>query len=251
MPELLVSVRSAEEARAAILGGASIIDVKEPDRGPLGRADARIWRDVVEAVGSARPVSVALGEITDELDALSPQDFERIAFRKVGLAHSGSDWRSSWRRLRERLAGGPAWVAVVYADWDLAEAPSPEEILDEALHLEACAGILVDTWDKSRPSPIDLSWRPWFERARQAGRFTALAGSLDRESIHRFASLLEPDIIAVRGAACLHGDRRNAIDPDRVAALAHVLEVASVGERSRDRGIEGVSRFSRWVKVPG
>ena len=36
---LLVSVRNASEARAAINGGADVIDIKEPDHGPLGMAD--------------------------------------------------------------------------------------------------------------------------------------------------------------------------------------------------------------------
>ena len=39
MTRLLVSVRSAAEAEAALAGGAAVIDVKEPTRGALGRAD--------------------------------------------------------------------------------------------------------------------------------------------------------------------------------------------------------------------
>ena len=38
-PGLLVSVRSADEAIAALAGGADVIDVKEPNRGALGAAD--------------------------------------------------------------------------------------------------------------------------------------------------------------------------------------------------------------------
>ena len=232
MPKLLVSVRSANEARSAALGGASIIDIKEPDRGPLGRAESHVWRAVVQAVGSDHPVSVALGELSSGLVGVSTNDFEGLAFRKVGLADSGPEWRKTWKRLRDRFPGGPAWVAVVYADWASANAPEPEAILDEALTIETCSGILVDTWDKSRPSPIDLSWRLWFERARLGGRFTALAGSLDHESIQRLAGL-EPDIIAVRGAACVDGNRRNAIDSHRVASLARLL--GSIGFDSGSR----------------
>ena len=36
---LLVSVRSADEAEAAIAGGADVIDVKEPSHGPLGMSE--------------------------------------------------------------------------------------------------------------------------------------------------------------------------------------------------------------------
>ncbi|MBY0228781.1 MAG: (5-formylfuran-3-yl)methyl phosphate synthase, partial [Gemmataceae bacterium] len=37
MPGLIVSVRSADEARIALENGADLIDVKEPSRGALGR----------------------------------------------------------------------------------------------------------------------------------------------------------------------------------------------------------------------
>src|SRR5947209_8028398 len=45
-PGLLVSVRSAAEARAALDGGAALIDIKEPARGPLGRADDGVMAEV-------------------------------------------------------------------------------------------------------------------------------------------------------------------------------------------------------------
>src|SRR5262249_2955716 len=44
---LLVSVRDAEEVDVAILGGAGLIDVKEPTRGALGRAEATVIAAVV------------------------------------------------------------------------------------------------------------------------------------------------------------------------------------------------------------
>ena len=42
LPALLVSVRDAAEAGNAVAGGAALIDVKEPARGALGRADDAI-----------------------------------------------------------------------------------------------------------------------------------------------------------------------------------------------------------------
>ena len=65
MTRLLVSVRSAAEAEAALTGGASVIDVKEPTRGALGRADDGAIADVVAAVAGRAPVSAALGELRD------------------------------------------------------------------------------------------------------------------------------------------------------------------------------------------
>jgi hypothetical protein len=68
MSGLLVSVRNAAEAEEALAGGADIIDVKEPSRGPLGRADAQNARDVIQTVSGRRLVSVALGELAESSD---------------------------------------------------------------------------------------------------------------------------------------------------------------------------------------
>ena len=65
MTRLLVSVRDASEALAALAGGADIIDVKEPTRGSLGMADGDAVAGVVEAVGERVPVSAALGELCE------------------------------------------------------------------------------------------------------------------------------------------------------------------------------------------
>lgn len=223
MAKLLVSVRSAAEALAALAGGAAVVDVKEPDRGALGRADPAVWTAVRAAVPVSIPVSVALGELrdwpVDEGELLI--DWSGVSFRKIGLAGEGADpgWVDRWAEVRSRSAAGPSWIAVAYADWRRAEAPSPDDVLDAATAAEDCAGILVDTWDKSHPSPVDLGWSGWFDRARESGRMTALAGRLDLDGIARLAPL-RPDLIAVRGAACPGGDRRAGVDAGLVAGLA-------------------------------
>src|SRR5438552_1913494 len=61
-PGLLVSVRSADEVKAALAGGADLIDVKEPAKGPLAPAEAEVVAAVIDKVGGRVPVSAALGE---------------------------------------------------------------------------------------------------------------------------------------------------------------------------------------------
>ncbi|HZW31702.1 MAG TPA: (5-formylfuran-3-yl)methyl phosphate synthase [Isosphaeraceae bacterium] len=232
MAKLLVSVRSADEAQAAMAGGAAIIDVKEPSRGSLGMAEFSVWRAVRQAVPASMPISVALGELKAwwRPVRLPPGCWSEIAFRKLGLACAGPDWRDRWRDLRERLDAGaasrpgtlsaqPDWAAVVYLDWEAARAPEPDAIIREAAAIEDCAGVLFDTWDKSRRHDYDASWGQRIARVKASGRFVALAGSLDLEAIGRLRTL-EPDVFAVRGAACRAGDRRGPIDPERVARLA-------------------------------
>src|SRR5256885_15086248 len=66
---LLVSVRGSVEARAALAGGADVIDAKDPARGALGP----VQRDRLAAIrrvgGAARPVSAALGDADDDATA--------------------------------------------------------------------------------------------------------------------------------------------------------------------------------------
>ncbi len=171
MAGLLVSVRSAAEALAALEGGAAIIDVKEPDRGALGRADPAVWAAVRAAVPSAVPVSVALGELAEG----SPPavSWTGIAYRKLGLAGAGSGWEALWASYRCAAGTGPGWIAVAYADWEQAAAPSPDAVLAAAL-AAGCRGILLDTWDKRRPGPVDARWNDWV--ARPPGRLAGCAG---------------------------------------------------------------------------
>ena len=64
---LLVSVRNADEAAAALDGGAAIIDVKEPRHGSLGAAEPEAIAAVARVVGDRRPWTMACGELGGEL----------------------------------------------------------------------------------------------------------------------------------------------------------------------------------------
>jgi uncharacterized protein (UPF0264 family) len=235
--KLLVSVRSVDEAYAAMAGGAAIIDVKEPSRGSLGRAPCSVWREVRAAVPSTVLVSVALGELNEwglQQITLPRGCWSGIAFRKLGLANATRDWRHRWRDLRHRLevegaarpgapSVRPAWVAVVYLDWEAAGAPDPEAVIAAAGAIDDCQGVLFDTWDKSRRIELEASWHRRIAGVKEMSRFVALAGSLDVEAIRRLRPL-DPDIFAVRGAACRSGDRNRPIDRERVARLAEAAK---------------------------
>lgn len=231
MAKLLVSVRSANEALLAFTAGADIIDVKEPDLGSLGRAEVSTWRQVRSVLPASVPLSVALGELNKWVEAVEhalPADaWNGLSFRKLGLAGVSPDWQETWRGLRLRLGNeqGPPWIAVAYADWLAARAPDPDAVLEAAGEATEIIGILVDTWSKTAPFQVDAGWIDWAHRVRQAGLMLAVAGGLDRRSIPALAALA-PDVVAVRGAACVGGSRRAAIDPDRVSAL--VLMAASL-----------------------
>ena len=101
MTALLVSVRSAAEAEAALAGGAALIDVKEPARGALGRADDAVIADVVRAVAGRAPVSAALGELRDGARRYRPASGCSPSSSAAWPAARGKNpqhGRRSWRR---------------------------------------------------------------------------------------------------------------------------------------------------------
>jgi uncharacterized protein (UPF0264 family) len=237
-PALLVSVRSAEEAGAALAGGAALIDVKEPARGALGRADDETIAAVVRAVGGQVPVSAALGEWRQPGAPAMPGATGELAYLKWGLAGCGGlhPWgpllRTVGRHLAERHPG-VAIVAVAYADWRRAQAPRPDEVCAWACERGGGA-FLLDTWGKDGSTLLDWAGPEevagWCGRCRAAGVRVALAGSLGPGQIRTLLPAA-PDWFAVRGAACAGRRREAAIDAGRVRELAGLLAEPVTGAR--------------------
>jgi uncharacterized protein (UPF0264 family) len=234
-------VRSAAEAEAARRGGATLIDVKEPARGPLGRADDDTIRAVVAWAAGRVPVSAAGGELLDCPAGLPGG----LAFVKWGLAGCrGRDWRGELAARRRAVeASGCRVVAVAYADWQRAEAPPPVEVASFAA-AERFAVFLIDTWGKDGTTLLD--WQPVAAvRAltgvlRPAGVRVAVAGSLRAGTMAALRSV-GPDWFAVRGAAC-RGGRDGSVCEERVRGLVSRLPNGSAEADSflpSPRGGEG------------
>lgn len=244
---LLISVRNPAEALAALENGADWIDVKEPLRGPLGMAEPRVIEAIVAAVAERAPVSAALGELTEQPDATRLP--AGISHAKLGLQSAGlRPWQ---QQLAMTFAKVPriAAVAVAYAGTmrkgDV-PTPAPREVLQWAIDHRA-AGILLDTHQKSSGNLLDfcdVAWlRSFIDRAHAARLFVALAGSL-RGAALTTALTLKPDLIAVRGAACIAEQRLQPIDPKRVRQLASIIaahNAATAGPTHR-RSPASVSR---------
>lgn len=232
MSDLLVSVRNVAEAMIALDGGAAIIDVKEPSRGPLGRADDETIAEIVRAVKDRRPVSAAMGEWAAQPTAIPSVG---LTYIKWGLARCQGEptWRDA---LQPTPSPAPQRVLVAYADWQCASAPSVDEVFEVAAHNPGSV-MLVDTHCKDannvirKAKPTLLDWLPqaWIvefcDRCRRAGVKIALAGSLGPAEI---AELLpaRPDWFAVRGAVCDDSDRHAEVRLEKVAALVKLLQSA-------------------------
>ena len=225
MTRLLVSVRSAQEAESAVRGGASLIDVKEPMRGSLGRASDRVLAEVVRIVAGRRPVSAALGELMEASNA--PTELP-LAYVKWGLANCQTGWQCKLRdTLHQWEAHQPNCrvVAVAYADWRRAKSPTPEEVCAFAVEY-AVGAFLIDTGQKDGSTMLDwlslLEIESLREQCRVAGVPIAMAGSLGPDEMRRLLPL-RPDWFAVRGAVCQGRQRESAIDEDAVRQLTALL----------------------------
>jgi uncharacterized protein (UPF0264 family) len=225
---LLVSVASAEEALAALAGGADVIDAKDPIAGALGAVSVQVLRDIDAAIGGVRPISAALGDASDARTIqCAAQTFAAcgVSFVKVGFAGIDSADRmaalTAATVLGARAGGGGHCRVVAAAYADAADMPMlPTTVLHTAARAGA-AGVLLDTADKGGPglrervAPLALA--AWVAEAHALGLLVALAGRLTADDLS-FVRDAGADIAGVRGAAC-DGGRTGRINPDRVRLL--------------------------------
>jgi len=256
---LLVSVRDAAEASEAMAGGAAIIDVKEPRHGSLGPAEPETIAAVASLVGTQRSWTMACGELGGQpaLRYAASQDaglepaaaaicshLQRVrsllgagamppAAVKIGLAGAaGTDWQSRLRATFDSLPFGGERVAVAYADWQRAGAPSPPEVIVAASGL-GCSTLLIDTYDKSAGGLFSCCQpgmpAAWVAAARDAGLQVAVAGRIALTEIPS-AWALSPDVVALRSAVCFNG-REGAVQAGLVRR-AVLLDARSAGSDS-------------------
>jgi len=232
---LLVSVVSAQEARHALAGGADIIDVKDPREGALGAPSPGVLTEVVRVVGSAAPVSVALGDMPDlphtaalaaRGAALAGADYVKVGLRGVRELGRAVAVMSA---VADAVGREAAVIAAAYADADALDPPAfAPAWLPELVERTGIAGALVDTCDKdgrglygwlSESELADL-----IARTRAAGASFAVAGQLTRDQLCR----VQVDIVGVRSAVCRGGDRTGELDSELVAAAIAELRANGV-----------------------
>lgn len=219
---LLVSVRSGDEVAAALAGGADLIDVKEPARGPLAPAEAEVVAAVLDAVGGKVPVSAALGEWSPNAITDAHWHLElKLNYVKWGLAgyapHPG--WGEDLLDTRRELPVGMEMVAVAYADWERAKSVPPAEVAKFAKRFRFKA-FLLDTWNKDGKTLLDFMTpaevAELVEGLKRVYTTVAVGGSLRPEHAKQLKAAA-PDFFAVRTSACAAGKRDGVIDAARVA----------------------------------
>ena len=231
MMRMLVSVRDVPEALLAAHGGADFIDLKEPRDGALGGLDIATIAAIVHALRrqgneqgdkrtSTLPISATIGD-------LPTSDLGAILARVGAVAACGVDY------VKVGIERVPHATAALDALADSGHAVVPVFIADRGLDFEAMAhactlrfpALMVDTADKLAGSLFDVltdaELRRFVSVVRACGSLVGLAGAL-REPQLAALRALRPDFAGFRSAVCAE-DRRGALDPERLRALAATL----------------------------
>lgn len=231
---LLVSVVDAQEVEEAVLGGAEIIDIKNPREGSLGAQPPRKIAEIVSVIPPGVESSAAIGDVpnlpgTAALAAAGAAQCG-VNYVKVGLLHvaratDAMDLLTEVRLAVKACNPMARVIACTYADTISGSCLSPAELASvaAAVHLDGC---MLDTARKD-----GKSLRTWIGTGeiqgfvfacRHASLLCGLAGSLQGIDFE-WVRGLAPDVVGVRGAACT-GDRvMGRVSRDHVANIRDVL----------------------------
>ena len=220
----------------AAAGGADIIDVKNPDEGPLGASFPWIIRRIRQVTPANVEVSCTVGE--------APNLPGSMALASLGAASTGVDYikaglfglktaekavylmRNVTQAAKEY---NPAINVVVsgYADASRVGTVDPMQVPKIAYEAKADVAML-DTAIKDGKNLFIFLTKPQLSRfvdeAHGYGLKASLAGSLQKENLPEVYAL-GADIAGVRGAACTLSDRVNGqITREKVQELVEIVK---------------------------
>jgi len=233
--KLLVSPINREEAIIASIGGADIVDVKNPKEGSLGANFPWVIRDVKEVVNGRQPISATIGDFnykpgTAALAALGAAvagaDYIKVGLYDIQTEAQALELLTKITRAVKDYDPSKKVVASGYSDYKRINSISP--LLLPAVAAEAGVDVvMVDTGIKDGKSTFEFmdeqELKEFTDLAHEHGLENAIAGSLKFEDLP-VLERIGPDIIGVRGMVC-GGDRRTAIRQELVEKLVSECQI--------------------------
>ncbi len=224
----MISVVSAVEAREALVGGAEILDVKNPLEGSLGAQSPRVIREIKNLSSGSVEISAAIGDMPNMPGTAALAALGAAAcgadYVKVGLhgPHSEEEAATLLREVRLSVREFPASIiAAGYADFKRAGTLDPA-CLPRLSASSGIKGCLLDTAIKDGRTLFDFlnpeALRLLAEQAHAAGLLFGLAGAL-REQDLPMARDLGADVVGLRTAACRDNQRSGPLEAARVRKL--------------------------------
>jgi uncharacterized protein (UPF0264 family) len=224
----MISVISVAEAHEAMLGGAEILDVKNPAEGSLGAQPPYMIREIKNLASGRMNVSAAIGDMpylpgTAALAALGAAVCG-ADFVKVGLhgPRSEAEAVTLLREVQQAVCGyATAVIAAAYADFQRAGTLNPN-CLPRIAATSGVKGCLLDTAIKDGRTLFDFitlqELRLLSEEAHAAGLLFGLAGALREQDLPP-AHNLGADVVGLRTAACRDNLRSGPLEAARVRRL--------------------------------
>ena len=233
---LLISPINNMEALESIEGGADIVDVKNPKEGSLGANFPWVIREIRDLTPKDMLVSATLGDV--------PYKPGTVSLAAMGALVSGADYikvglygTSNYEQALEVMTNvvktvkdkNPEAIVVAsgYADAHRVGAISPWEIPKVAKESGSDLAML-DTAVKDGKTLFDYldidDLEKFVDEIHSYGLKSALAGSVKKEQLKPLYDI-GCDVVGVRGAACLGGDRNSGkIHRSAVAELKTFID---------------------------
>jgi len=233
--KLLISPKNKKEAIESIVGGADIIDVKNPTEGPLGANFPWIIQDIVKIVPNNIETSCTIGEMPNCPGSISLAARGAatigVNYIKVGLSglRKNQEIINFLINIVRSVKDCNSKIKVVitgYADAEQIGSINPLMVPKIVSKVQADVA-MIDTAIKDGSSLFNYlnehQLRNFINEAKKHKVITALAGSLKKEELAKVYSL-GADIAGVRGAVCTFGDRiKGQITRKRVSEIVRYL----------------------------
>lgn len=229
--KLLVSPSNLQEAKAAIKGGADIIDVKNPKEGSLGANFPWAIKEIKGILPSGVELSAALGDLnfkpgTASLAAYGTASLG-VDYVKAGFLVAG---KKEAQELATKISNAvrnfnTKVVLAGYADYREIGSISPL-LLPEVASNAGAHVVMIDTARKEGSSLLDYfnvrELEKFIHLAHGHDLKVALAGSLKMGDMELLKNT-DVDIVGVRSLVCI-GDRINGrISAKKVRELKEFL----------------------------
>lgn len=235
--KLLISPINVKEAAAAVLGGADIIDVKNPAEGSLGANFPWVIKEIKNTIPAGMELSATLGDLD-----YRPGTASLAAF---GLANLGVDYvKAGFFGVRNKRQGGDMAQKILqavegfdvkvvlsgYADYDRIGSISPF-LLPEIAADSGADVVMIDTAAKDGQRLFDYMGADdlsrFVDKSHDLNLEAALAGSIRLEDIKTLGEI-NADIVGVRGLVCSNGDRKKGeIEEEKVRELKTRIRIRS------------------------
>jgi uncharacterized protein (UPF0264 family) len=151
--KLLVSPTSIEEAKAAVEGGAGIIDVKNPKEGSLGANFPWTVEGIKEILPDGVELSATIGDLEYKPGTASLAAFGLsklgVDYVKAGLfGIKDAEQAGDMAKNLKKASGGSKLVLAGYADYGDIGSISPL-LLPEIASSAGASGVMIDTAGKN------------------------------------------------------------------------------------------------------